>query len=202
VRALLPDVLKKVIPTTITDTQFAATNPSGGLSRDALSYMNALGEWSQHILLVGDAGRNSETALVYDDFISAYSGPLTVTRDAIDLVKNNNHLLVERENTTLILSFAQLQKVFQSVYYPKMITFSMQLAGLVEALHKFTLTYPVTLVTLHKEHLIIAHGGDVVTQAWDSPLRIWRGETAARAAAYLLWTPSKPLQAISASVVA
>jgi hypothetical protein len=164
--------------------------------------MNALGEWSQHILLVGDAGRNSETALVYDDFISAYSGPLTVTRDAIDLVKNNNHLLVERENTTLILSFAQLQKVFQSVYYPKMITFSMQLAGLVEALHKFTLTYPVTLVTLHKEHLIIAHGGDVVTQAWDSPLRIWRGETAARAAAYLLWTPSKPLQAISASVVA
>jgi hypothetical protein len=117
-------------------------------------------------------------------------------------VKNNNHLLVERENTTLILSFAQLQKVFQSVYYPKMITFSMQLAGLVEALHKFTLTYPVTLVTLHKEHLIIAHGGDVVTQAWDSPLRIWRGETAARAAAYLLWTPSKPLQAISASVVA
>jgi NAD(P)H-hydrate repair Nnr-like enzyme with NAD(P)H-hydrate dehydratase domain len=202
VRALLPDVLKKVIPTTITDTQFAATNPSGGLSREALSYMYALGEWSQHILLVGDAGRNSETALVYDDFISAYSGPLTVTRDAIDLVKNNNHLLVERENTTLILSFAQLQKVFQSVYYPKMITFSMQLAGLVEALHKFTLTYPVTLVTLHKEHLIIAHGGDVVTQAWDSPLRIWRGETAARAAAYLLWTPSKPLQAISASVVA
>jgi hypothetical protein len=32
-------------------------------------------------------------------------------------------------------------------------------------------------------------------------MAIWRGQTAARAAAYLLWTPSQPLEAITASLV-
>ena len=35
VRVLLPDVLKKAVPPVITDVIFGASNPSGGLSRDA-----------------------------------------------------------------------------------------------------------------------------------------------------------------------
>lgn len=201
VRALLPDTLKRSIPATITDTVFAASNPSGSLARDALASMHALGAWANSVLLIGDAGRNSETALVYDDFISSYQGQLTITRDAIDLVKNNNHLLVERPDTLFVASFAQVQKLFQSVYYPKILTFSMQLGQLVEALHKFTITYPVTIVTLHRDTLIIASDGQVVTQTWDNPMTIWRGTLATRAAAYWLWTPSQPLEAIATSVI-
>lgn len=200
-RVLLPDVLKRSIPTSITETIFGTSNPSGSLARDALTSMHALGAWADGILLVGDAGRNSETALVYDDFISSYSGQLTITRDAIDLVKNNNSLLVDRPNTVFVASFAQVQKLFQSVYYPKILTFSMHLAQLIEALHKFTVTYPVTIVTLHRETLIIANNGEIVTQAWDNPMMIWRGAMATRAAVYCLWTPAKPLEAISTSVI-
>jgi NAD(P)H-hydrate repair Nnr-like enzyme with NAD(P)H-hydrate dehydratase domain len=201
VRTLLPDALKRNIPATITDTIFAASNPSGGLARDALIEMNALGNWANSILLIGDAGRNSETALVYDDFISGYDGPLTVTRDAVDLVKNNANLLVDRPNTLLIVSFAQLQRLFQGVYYPKILTFSMHRTQLIEAIHKFTITYPVTIVTLHRDTLIIASDGEVVTQEWGNAMAIWRGHTAARAAAYWLWNPSKPLEAITASII-
>lgn len=201
VRVLLPDVLKKTIPSVITDTVFAATNPSGSLARDALADMQALGQWATGILLIGDAGRSSETALVYDDFISSYTGPLTITRDAVDLVKNNNHLLVDRPNTLLVVSFAQLQKLFQSVYYPKILTFSMQLTQLVEALHKFTITYPLSAVVLHSEHIIVAHGGEVVTQPWDSPMKIWRGTTATRTASYWLWNPAKPLESVAQSLI-
>ena len=200
-RVLLPDVLKRSIPTSITETIFGTSNPSGSLARDALTSMHALGAWADGILLVGDAGRNSETALVYDDFISSYSGQLTITRDAIDLVRNNNSLLVDRPNTVFVASFAQVQKLFQSVYYPKILTFSMHLAQLIEALHKFTVTYPVTIVTLHRETLIIANNGEVVTQAWDNPMMIWRGAMATRAAVYCLWTPSKPLEAVATSVL-
>lgn len=200
-RVLLPDVLKRAIPTSITDTIFGASNPSGSLAREALTSMNALGAWADGILLIGDAGRNSETALVYDDFISSYTGQLTITRDAIDLVKNNTSLLVERPDTLLIASFAQVQKLFQSVYYPKILTFSMHLTQLIEALHKFTITYPVTIVTLHRDTLIIANGGSVVTQAWDNPMMIWRGAMATRAATYWLWTPTKPLEAVSSSIL-
>jgi ADP-dependent NAD(P)H-hydrate dehydratase / NAD(P)H-hydrate epimerase len=200
VRVLLPDVLKPTVPTTMTDVIFGASNPSGGLAKDALNEMQALGAWSDGILLIGDAGRNSETAITYEQFIQEYQGPLTVTRDAVDLVKHNSQLLVERPETLLILSFAQLQKIFQAVYYPKILTFSMQLAQLVEAVHKFTITYPTSLVVLHKDTLIIAHEGEVVTQPWENAMAIWRGSVGARAASYLLWSKAQPLEAISTSI--
>jgi len=200
VRVLLPDVLKKPIPPSITDTVFAATTPSGSLSREALDGMNALGAWAQGILLVGDAGRNSETAIVYEDFIRNYEGSLTITRDAVDLVKNSSLALVERPQTLLVLSFAQLQKIFQNVYYPKVLTFGMQLTNLVEIVHKFTITYPVSLMVLHKDFLLVSHEGKVTTTPWDSPMAVWRGQVAARAASYWLWNPTDILSAATASI--
>lgn len=201
-RVLLPDILKKSIPSSITDTIFAETTPSGSLAKDALADMVALGEWSTGILLIGDAGRNSETAIAYEQFIEAYTGPLTLTRDAVDLMKNNPNRLVDRPETLLIVSFAQLQKLCSSVYYPKVLTFSMQLTGLVEAVHKFTITYPVTLAVLHKDYLIAAHEGTVTTTPWENPMAIWRGNTAAKAATYLLWNRRTPLEAVTASLIA
>lgn len=201
VRVLLPDCLRKSIPASMTDVIFAPCNPSGSLSRDALPDLTALGTWASCLLLAGDAGRNSETAIAYSDLIRSYTGQLVITRDAVDLVKNDSEALVNRPNTTLIVSFAQLQKIFQAVYYPKILTFSMQLLQLVEAVHKFTVTYPVTIAVLHRDTLIVAHDGEVVTTKWETPLAIWRGITAARAATYLMWTPSQPLPAIATSLV-
>lgn len=201
VRVLLPDCLRKSIPKSMTDVVFGACTPSGSLARDAVDEMRALGDWASGVLLAGDAGRNSETAIAYSDFIREYQGPLTITRDAIDLVKNDSDALVNRPNTALVLSFAQLQKLFQAVYYPKILTFSMQLLQLVEAVHKFTITYPLVLAVLHKDTLVLAHEGKVITTPWESPMAIWRGTTAARAATYWLWTPEQSLEAIATSFV-
>jgi len=202
VRVLLPDMLKKMVPTTITDVTYAPSNPSGGLSRDASAEMHALGTWADAILLIGDAGRNSETAILYEDFIRDYKGQLTITRDGVDLLQNSPELVVERESTLLVVSFAQLQKLFSRVYYPKILTFSMQLQQLVETLHKFTITYPVTIMTFHQNQLIVATAGQVTTTPWDNPLSIWKGTVATHAAAYWLWNPAKPLEATTASLVA
>lgn len=201
-RVLLPDALKKTIPAAITDAHFAPTNISGSLSKEASADMQTISSWSDGVLLIGDAGRSSETAILYEEFIEKYEGLLTVSRDAVDLVKNNPNLLVERPNTLLIVSFAQLQKLFRSVYYPKVLTFSMQLNNLVEALHKFTITYPATLAVLHRDTFIVAHDGAVVTMPWDNPMTIWRGTVAAKAATYWLWNPSKPLEATVTSIIA
>lgn len=201
VRVLLPDVLRKTIPTNITDTVFGATNPSGSLAAGALGDMQALDAWATGILLVGDAGRNSETAILYENFILSCTTPLTITRDAVDLVKNSASTLVERPNTLLVVSFAQLQKLFQSVYYPKILTFSMQLTSLVEALHKFTITYPVSIAVLHKEYLVVASNGDITSSQWENPMAIWRGQVATRAAVYWLWNPGSPLAPVTASLL-
>lgn len=202
VRVLLPDVLKKTIPKTITDTVYAPTNISGSLTKEAIAEMTSLGAWADEILLVGDAGRSSETAIAYEQLLQKYQGKLVITRDAIDLVKNSSQVLVERPDTLLIASFAQLQKIFQAVYYPKVLTFSMQLIQIVEALHKFTISYPVSIAVLHKEYLVIAYDGQVVTSEWANPMAIWRGDVASKAAAYWLWNPGKVLEAVSTSIVA
>jgi NAD(P)H-hydrate repair Nnr-like enzyme with NAD(P)H-hydrate dehydratase domain len=200
VRVLLPDVLKKTIPSSMTDVLFGATNPSGSLARDAHIEMEAISAWSTGVLLIGDAGRNSETAILYENFLKDYIGPLTITRDAVDLIKNSSAAMVERPDTMLVVSFAQLQKIFQSVYYPKVLTFSMQLAQFVDALHKFTITYPCTIMVLHKEYIVVASHGDVTTTEWQNPMAIWRGSVAAKAASYWLWNPSSPLIAATASI--
>lgn len=201
VRVVLPDSLRNVIPKTMTDVIYAASNPSGGIVQAALPELYALTHWATGILMIGDTGRNSETAITYSALIRDYQGPLTITRDAIDLVKNDAPTIIGRPNTILIASFAQLQKIFRETYYPKMLTFSMQLLQLVEAVHAFTITYPCTITVLHRDTLIVAHNGTVVTTAWDNPLAIWKGTTATRAATYLMWTPSQPLEAIATSLI-
>jgi len=202
VRILLPDALRKTVPPTITDVLFGATNPSGGLSREALTEMKALGEWASGILLIGDAGRNSETAIVYEDFVQHYSGQLTITRDAFDLLHSTLNLVVDRPDTLLVVSFAQAQTLFKSIYYPKILTFSMQLQQLVEALHKFTITYPITVATFHQNHIVVAHGGNVTSTPWENPMAIWKGTVAAQATSYWLWNPQKTLEATTASLTA
>jgi hypothetical protein len=77
----------------------------------------------------------------------------------------------------------------------------MQLMQLVETLHKFTITYPVTIVTFHQNQLIVAHAGQVSTTQFEEPMAIWRGITATRAACYLLWNPKKPFETITTSII-
>ena len=79
--------------------------------------------------------------------------------------------------------------------------FSMQLTSLVEAVHKFTSTYPVAIAVLHKDFIIAAHNGNVTTTPWENPMAIWRGQTASRAATYWLWNQKTPLEAVTASLL-
>ena len=200
-RVLLPEALKNIVPKTITDVVYGANNVSGGLSQDAKPEVDAISDWSDGLLLIGDTGKNSDTAILYQNLVSDYLGPLTITRDTIDLLMADMPTIIERPNTVLITSFKQLQKIFQSVYYPKVLTFRMQLLQLAEALHKFTTTYEsLTIVTLHENTLLVAHNGDVIGQDWTDPMSLWRGITATKASVYYTWSPTKPLEAIVASI--
>lgn len=201
-KVILPDVLKKAIPPGITDTVFIASNPSGGMAKEGSADLLAASDWANMLLFIGDAGKNSETAMSYEDLLQKTKKPAVITRDSVDLLRQNSHELINRENTLLVLSFAQLQKLFQAVYYPKLLTFSMQLTNLVEALHKFTITYPITIAVMHNDNFIVAHNGEVSSTPWNNPMAIWRGSVATKAACYWIWNPKKPFEAITASIIA
>lgn len=200
-QAILPDALKKVIDPRTLDCLFAPSNPSGGLSKDALPLLKASAAWADAILLIGDHGRNSETAIVLERLLAETPTLTIITRDAIDLLRAGTSELLQRPSTVLVATLAQIQKIFQAVYYPKTILFSMQLTTLVEALHAFTITHPITLVTFHHTQLLVAQNGTVTTTPWEEPLLIWRGDVAARAAVFTMEQPRKPLEAITAGLV-
>lgn len=200
-RVLLPDSLKKNIPTNLLEATLIDSNPSGGFSKTGWPEFKAAAQWADGVLLPGDAGRNSETAILYEKLITDTTVPITLTRDAADLVKNSYSQVVERPDTLLVLSFAQTQKLFSSVYYPKILTFSMSLTNFVDTLHKFTITYPVTLMVLHNDNIVVASKGKVSTTPWDIPMDIWRGKVAARAASYWLWNHKNCFEAVTTSLI-
>ncbi len=202
VKVALPDALKKTLPPDMIEGIFTPTNPSGGFAKSGLVDLLAGCEWANGVLLIGDSGANSETAILYEELIAKTNRPLTITRDAIDLLRPASEKLINREKTHLIVSFSQLQKLFGAVYYPKVLTFSQQLTQVVDALRKFTVTYPVTITAFHQNNLMCAHGGEVVTQNFDAPALMWNGTVAAKSATYWLWTPEQPLESAVASWLA
>jgi hypothetical protein len=199
-RAALPKALKPVIDKFALDCVYVADNPSGGMSKDALPALEASAAWADALLLIGDAGRNSETAITLEQLLSHSPKPALITRDTVDLLRGNIPQLLERPNTTFVVSLAQLQKIFQAVYYPKTILFSMQLSTLVETLHKFTISYPITLVVFHQNQLVVANGGKVSTTPWEEVMMIWRGSVAAKASVYWLQNLTQPFEAITTSI--
>ena len=181
---------------------FAPATPAGTLAKSStLTQQNA-----DAVLLIGDLSKNAETAEAMSAPCRAYAGPLVIARDSLDLLTTNASSLVMRPHTTLVASLAQLQKLFRALYYPKMLLLTAPLMSIVEALHKFTLSYPVTLLTLHEGQILTAAGGEVVsTPLGDtdySPLGLWNGELATRVAAYQIFCPGQELAATTAAILA
>lgn len=201
VKMLLPDCLKKAIPTNDPDIIFSKSNQSGGFSKDAKYEISSLIHQTDGTIFIGDNGKNSETASIFENLIekSHISKPIIITRDTVDLIMPSIEPILDKENIIFIISFAQMQKIFRTVHYPKMLTFSMQLAQVVETIHKFSITFECTLVVVFNENIIISRNGKVITQNWNQPMRIWQGDIASIVAGFNIWNPKKPLEATISS---
>jgi len=201
VRVLLPDKLRSTVGTVLA-AEYAPSNASGSFSSQALAAFLAESAWADGVLLAGDIGRNSETAILLEKFISHYQGPLTITKDAADYFTSAPQVLLARHNTTLVVSFAQLQKIALGAKFSRVFTFSMDLVRLVEALHEFTAKYPTNIIVKHLQNILVASNGQVSTTQLDAEEEVWRVPTAARASVWWLQNPSKPFEALTTSLIA
>ena len=86
-----------------------------------------------------------------------------------------------------------------------MIMLSQPLVPVVETLHKFTLSYPTTILTFHQNQIIVANSGDITTTPNENtlytPLSLWAGQLAGKIAAINLYTPKQPLKATTAAIL-
>jgi NAD(P)H-hydrate repair Nnr-like enzyme with NAD(P)H-hydrate dehydratase domain len=193
-RILLPDSLQKTVSKLFPEAEFAPSTPSGSFARDALASWLALAEWADGVLVAGDLGHNSETAIVLEQFIEKYDGQLTITQDAIDYFASQSKIL-DRAETTLVLSFAQLQKLATTAHVTRAFRFDMDFLHLVDNLHELTEKHPVAIVVKHLENMFVAAAGQVSSTKLATDLKIWRVSTAAAASVWWLQNPVKQFEA-------
>lgn len=210
---LLPEPLKNKLPP-LPNLNFLPATESGSFAKS--SVLNTFVSNADFSIFIGDFSKNSATTIAIADAIkttmpadtpskdSIKATPALLTRDTIDLLTPEMPSLIEHKNLFLVGSMAQLQKVFRAVYYPKMLLLSMPLLPAVEALHKFTLSYPVTILTFHQEQIIVANGGRVATLPIKNtnytPISLWNGDLACKIALNNLYSPGKPYQATIFSI--
>lgn len=200
-RVLLPDSLQKTVGRILENGEYAPSTPSGSFGQHALASLLELSNWADATLLAGDLGRNSETAILLEQFMTKHTGQVTLTQDAVDYFSATPHALLGRPDTLLVLSFAQLQKVATSAHFTTAFTFDMDFLHLIDTLHEFTEKYKTSLIVKRTETIFVAVDGKVSTTKLAEDIDIWRVKTAAHAAVWWLQNPNKSFEALTASLV-
>lgn len=200
-RVLLPDSLQKTVGKVFEAGEYAPSTPSGSFAQQALAELLAMSQWAEGVLLAGDFGRNSETAILLEKFTEKYTGQLTPAKDAVDYFINTPDKLLTRSDSLLVLSFAQLQKLIIKARFPSAITFDMDFLRLIDTLHEFTKQHQSAIIVKHLQTIFVAVNGQVSTTKLSEDLEIWRVKTAAHAAVWWLQNSSKTFEALTTSLV-
>jgi len=199
-RVLLPESLQKIVGSAFEAGEYAPSTPSGSFSQKALSEFLQMSQWADGVLLAGDLGRNSETAILLEKLAEKYIGQLTITKDAADYFTSTPQKVSHRPDTLFVVSLAQLQKLGSSSGFARPFTFSMDFLHLIETLHEFTTVYAPNVIVKHLDTLFVAVDGEVSTTKLPEDKETWRVETAAHAAVWWLQNPLKPFEALTTAV--
>ena len=194
-RVVMPDSLKNMVPVT-PEIYFAESETSGAFGRKSLQELTRQVEWADAVVLVGDLGKNGETSVAMAELLNKIEKPVYLMRDAIDAVMADAmNWSMREEKTVLLASLPQIQKLLRAVYYPKVITLSMTTNQLVETLHKFTLSYGMTITTFHNDQIIVAENGEIVSMDIKTtnytPITLFDGKLLVKIAALGVWNSEK-----------
>jgi hypothetical protein len=199
---VLPDVLKNQLPT-LPNFRFLKSTDSGSFmdEKELLEVINS----ADYNLVLGDMSKNTVTGKALASACHFAEKPLILTRDAVDLLINNQpEKNLMNENIVYFASMAQLQKLLRAVYYPKMLLLSQSLVQAADVLHKFTLSYPISIITLHNEQVLVAKNGAVKAVSLEktgySPIMFWHGELAAKILALNLYNPERFMDATISAI--
>jgi len=198
---VLPDALKNQLPT-LPYLFFTPSTESGSFKKSP--ELTQLATDSNALLLLGDYSKNSATNIAIAEILKNTTAPLAITRDGIDLSLSEANTFLERPELFIIATLTQLQKLFRAVYYPKVLLLSMPLTAVIEALHKFTLSYPSTILTFHANQIIIASHGKINTiplsHTHYTPLSLWQGQLASAVISLNFYNKDQALSATTAAV--
>ena len=191
INVVLPDALQGKLPP-LPNFVFLPSTDSGSFSGEGLEKVVNTADFN---LFIGDFSKNSITTKELPGALRIAEKMTLLTRDSVDLIAEGNpERLLMNENLIIMASMPQMVKLLHSVYYPRMLTLTQSLMQVAETLHKFTLSYPTSIVTLHNGQVLVANAGRVVAVPLEktnySPLSFWSGELAAKIMAMNLYNPN------------
>jgi NAD(P)H-hydrate repair Nnr-like enzyme with NAD(P)H-hydrate dehydratase domain len=195
IRIVLPDKLQKTLGKAFAEAEFAPSTPIGSFGRPALDLFLDLAAWSDGVLLAGDLGKNSETAVLLESFIDKYTGPLSLTGDSLDYFAQKPTQITNRENTLFIGSLAQMQKLAQP---DAVIKQTADLVQILEVLSNWSSDISASIVTATSSQVIVADKGNISTTPAEN-----NGpdpELAAYASVWSMQQPEKPFEALTTGV--
>jgi NAD(P)H-hydrate repair Nnr-like enzyme with NAD(P)H-hydrate dehydratase domain len=195
-RVLLPDATKRTVSKIFPEAEFASSTPSGSFSREALAQLLELAEWADGVLLAGDFGRNSETAILLESFAQKYSGQITFAQDSADYFLQKQSALFTRKNTLTVTDFGKLQKLAANNKPNPPIKHSMNMHQLVEVLQE----WKINLIVCHADQFVVAAENAKVSTTKKPKDSNWQIELAAYAATWWLQNPTKTYEALSTAV--
>jgi NAD(P)H-hydrate repair Nnr-like enzyme with NAD(P)H-hydrate dehydratase domain len=196
VRVLLPDSTKKLVGKVFPEAEFAPSTPSGSFARESLDHLLDLANWADGVILAGDFGRNSETAILLESFAQKFQGQLTIAGDGVDYSLHKNSMLFNRENTLAVINFGKLQKLAQNNRPNPPIKYAMNMHQLVEVLQE----WKINLITNHAEMFVVSTADSRVSTTKMPEDSNWQIELAAFASVWWLQQPKKTFEAITTAI--
>jgi hypothetical protein len=198
-RVLLPDAIQKTIGKSFSEGEFAFSTPSGSFAKTAVNQILENTEWADALLLSGDLGHNSETAILIEQLLDKYHGLTTLTQDALDYYINDVGQLTHRDNTLMVTNLGRLQKMTRAGMPSLIIQHSMSLHALVGLLNSWSRESKTRILTYHSGNFVYADGGQVSTTSKEE-IKDWEVPLAAFAATWWLQHPTKSFEAITTAV--
>lgn len=202
VRLVLPDALKSSLPD-LPNLCFLPATESGSFDESQeLSDVVNRGDFN---LVLGDLSKNTVTAGAIASACRHSEKMTLLTRDVVDIITSSSpERAMMNESLIIFASVVQLQKLLRVMYYPKMLLMSQSLLQVSDVLHKFTLSYPAKIITLHNQQILLAENGEVravpIEKSGYSPIMIWGGELAAKIMVLNLFNPNNFIPASIAAI--
>lgn len=199
IRVVLPKSLRPIAGKLIEQGDYLPNTPSGSFGKQGLAELLDLSEWADAVMLAGDFGRNSETAILIESFINKATRPVVVTKDGFDYIASTPNIMSSAPGLTSVISLSQLQKYVKTAKKQPPITFDMTQPQLARAVKELSIGN-MTIITKHHDAVFTAHEGTASITKGVEENELWQIKTASYAAVWLAQQPEKPFESITTAV--
>lgn len=194
VRVLMPDSTRKLTQM-LPNVEYAPSNASGSFARAALAGLMEASQWADGVLLAGDLGKNSETNLMLESFITGFHGVLVIADEALTSITLPATDLFKRDDTILVLTFDEFQKFGISLKFETPINSNTAIPVLAKILHNLTTKFPISLAVIRDKTIWTSYKGNVALTQLKATKSVSR--LASQAAVWSIQNPNKIYEAVT-----